>query len=296
MTGVRGWAKLAADARQKADRLPFGQREAGLEEIAKGLTGAKWSTQTLRRALAALEATERLQAEAGIAATELQTYPLAAVEYATRLFRRDPEQAKKDIARLLRGEITVAQLKRLDEELRPLDREIGRGLKARFRKSMEASILKAIEEKTHARLTANPLISDVRKGLREGGQDPLTIPDFISGGLAPNVTIPLYGAIDHRRHGALIVGPYGDINAYRSQSFDWVAKGKALLAVFRRVILVLPEDCPADPFVYWRAMLRADDDDLMLLKISSRTRADFLEDPLVRRRLGERSSDRDRSS
>lgn len=216
--------------------------------------------------------------------------------YATRLFRRDPEQAKKDIAKLLMGEITVAQLKRLDEELRPLDREIGRGLKARFRKSMEASILKAIEEKTQACLSANPLISEVRKGLREGGLDPLTIPDFISAGLAPNETIPLYGAIDNRRHAALIVGPYGDTNAYRSQSFDWVAKGKALLAVFRRVILVLPEDFPAEPFAYWRAMLRADGDDLMLLKISSRSRAEFVEDPSGRRRSSERSSDRDRPS
>jgi len=296
MSGARGWAKLAADARQKANRLPFGQREAGLAEIAKGLSGVRWSTQTLRRALAALEVTERLQAEAGIAAADLQAYPLAAVEYAARLFRRDPEQAKKDISRLLAGEITVAQLKRLDAELRPLDREIGRGLKARFRKSMEEFILKTIEEKIHVRLTANPLISDVRKGLREGGQDPLTIPDFISGVQDSYETIPLYGAIDHPRHAVLVVGPYGDTAAYRSQSFDWVAKGKALLAVFRRVILVLPEDCPAEPFKYWRAMLRADDDDLMLLKISSGGRSDFLEDPLVRRRLRERSSDRNQSS
>jgi hypothetical protein len=287
MTEVRGWAKLASDARQKADRLPFGQREAGLEEIAKGLSGVKWSTQTLRRALAALEATERLQAEAGIVAADLQAYPLAAVEYATRLFRRDPEQAKKDIAKLLKGEITVAQLKRLDAELRPLDREIGRGLKARFRKSMEAFILNAIEEKTHVRLTANSLISDVRKGLREGGQDPLTIPDFLSGGLDPSSAIPPYGPIEDVRHAALIVGPYGDPAAYQSQAFDWVAKAKALLAVFRRTILVLPEDCPVKPYQYWRAVLRAQDYDLMLLKISANGRGEFLEDPFA----GRRSSD-----
>jgi hypothetical protein len=287
MTEVRGWAKLASDARQKADRLPFGQREAGLEEIAKGLSGVKWSTQTLRRALAALEATERLQAEAGIAAAGLQAYPLAAVEYATRLFRRDPEQAKTEIARLLKGEITVAQLKRLDAELRPLDREIGRGLKARFRKSMAELIVRAVEEKTHSRVIANPLISEVRKGLREGGEDPLTIPDFISGGLDPSSTIPLWGEVDHLRHAAFIVGPYGDTDAYRTQSFDWVAKAKALLAVFRRTILVLPEDCPEEPYRYWRTMLRAHEDDLMLLKLSSGGQAAFLEDPFVRRRLSD---------
>lgn len=282
MTEVRGWAQLAADARQKADRLPFGQREAGLEEIAKNLAGVKWSTQTLRRALAALEASERLQAEAGFSAADLQAYPLAAVEYAARLFRRDPEQAKREIARLLKGEITVAQLKRLDAELRPLDREIGKGLKARFRKSMEAFILDAIEQKTHVRLVPNPLISDVRKGLREGGQDPLTIPDFLSGGLDPSTAIPPYGPFEHVRHAAFIVGPYGDPTAYRSQAFDWVAKAKALLAVFRRMILVLPEDCPVEPYQFWRAMLRAQDYDLMLLKISANGRGEFLEDPLGR--------------
>ena len=95
MTEARGWAKWAADARQKADRLPFGQRESGLEEIARGLAGVRWSTQTLRRALAALEATERLQAEAGIAAADLQAYPLAAVEYATRFSGAIQSRPKK---------------------------------------------------------------------------------------------------------------------------------------------------------------------------------------------------------
>ncbi|MEY9463864.1 hypothetical protein [Bradyrhizobium ottawaense] len=282
MKEVRDWAKVAAEARRDADRLPFGQRETGLEEIAKRLSGVQWSTQTLRRALAALEASERLQAETGIAAADLQAYPLAAVEYASRLFRRDPEAAKIAIGGLLKGEITVAQLKRLDAELHPLDREIGRGLKARFRKSREKVILNAIEEKTGARLIANPLTTLVRKGVREGGEDPLRIPDFLSGNLDP---IPLYGSVEYRRTVALIVGPYGDPSIYQSQAFDWVAKAKALLAVFRFTILVLPEDCPVKPYQYWRAMLRARDDDLMLLKISADSRGEFLEDPHAGREL-----------
>jgi hypothetical protein len=282
MGELRGWAKRAAEARQRVDRLAFGQRESGLEAVAKGLSGVKWSTQTLRRALAAMAVTERLEAEAGIAAASLQAYPLAAVEYAARLYRRDPEQAKIEIARLLQGEITVAQLKRLDAELRPLDREIGRGLKARFRKSMADFIIEAIEQKTRSRLFANPLTSYVRKGLREGGQDPLIIPDFISG-LDRNTTIPLYGPVERLRHAAFIVGPYSDTAAYRAQSFDWVAKAVALLAVFRRTILVLPEVCPEEPYRYWRAMLRTHEDDLLLLKILAGGRAGFLEDPFAGR-------------
>ena len=143
--------------------------------------------------------------------------------------------------------------------------------------------MNAIEEKTHTRLTANPLISEVRKGVREGGQDPLTIPDFLSGRLDPSSAILPYGPIEGVRHAALIVGPYGDPTAYQSQAFDWVAKAKALLAVFRRTILVLPEDCPVKPYQYWRAMLRAQDYDLMLLKVSANGRGEFLEDPYAGR-------------
>ena len=284
MEGVRGWARVAAEARQKADSLAFGQRESGLEEVAKGLTSVRWTTQTLRRALAALVVTERLEKEAGISAASLQAYPLAAVEYAARLYRHDPERAKIEIARLLKSEITVAQLKRLNDDPRPLDREIGRGLKARFRITMADVIIEAVERKTGRRLFANPLASEVRKGSREGGEDPLTIPDFISGSLGPDTTIPLYGAFDKVHHAALVVGPYNDTAVYRARSFDWVAKAIALLAVFRRLILVLPEDCSEKPYVYWRAMLRAREDDLLLLKILAGGRADFLEDPFPRRR------------
>lgn len=100
--------------------------------------------------------------------------------------------------------------------------------------------------------------------------------------MARNSTIPLYDPIDDVRDAALIVGPYGHAGAYQSQAFDWVAKAKALLAVFRRTTLVLPEDCPVKPYQHWRAMLRAQDRDLMLLKISGDGRGEFLEDPLTR--------------
>jgi hypothetical protein len=44
--------------------------------------------------------------------------------------------------------------------------------RARFRKSMAEPIVRAVEERTRHRVIAIPLISDVRKGLREGGIDP----------------------------------------------------------------------------------------------------------------------------
>jgi hypothetical protein len=284
MGELRGWAKLAAEARQQADRLPFGQRESGLLEVAKGLGEAKWSTQTLRRALAALAVTERLEAEAGIAAASLQAFPLAAVEYAARLYRRDPEKAKTEIGRLIKGEITVAQLKRLNEELRPLDREIGTGLKARFRKSMADVIVAAVEKKLGDRLYANRRTSEIRQGLREHVEDPLAIPDFVSGDQDPKTTIPPYGEFDPVRLAVLIVGPYSDVTLYQTRSFDWAARAKALLIVYRRVILVLPENCDPQPFMYWRAVLRALDRELMLLRISADRRAEFLEDPFSGRR------------
>jgi hypothetical protein len=283
MGELRGWAKMAAEARQQAERLPFGQREAGLLEVAKGL-GAKWSSQTLRRALSALTVTERFEAEAGIAAASLQTFPLAAVEYAARLYRRDPEKAKIEIGRLIKGEITVAQLKRLDEEVRPLDREIGAGLKARFRKSMADVIMAAVEKKFQRPpyLYTNRRTSEIRQGLREHVQDPLAIPDFVSQDQHSKSIVPPYGEFDKVRLAVLIVGPYGDVSLYQTRSFDWVARAKALLVVYHHVILVLPENCDPQPFKRWRAVLRARDRDLMLLEISADgdRGAEFLEDPL----------------
>ena len=41
---------------------------------------------------AALAATERLESQAAIPAVELQRFPLAAVEYADRLYRRDQQR------------------------------------------------------------------------------------------------------------------------------------------------------------------------------------------------------------
>jgi hypothetical protein len=126
----------------------------------------------------------------------------------------------------------------------------------------------------------NQRTSEIRQGLREHVEDPLAIPDFVSGDQGPKTSIPPYGEFEPVRLAVLIVGPYGDASLYRTRSFDWAARARALLTVYRRAILVLPENCDPEPFIYWRAVLRVGDGDLMLLKISADRRAEFLEDRL----------------
>src|ERR1700736_6659738 len=102
---TRHWAQVALKARERASRLDFGARDKGLQAIADELqTG--WTAQTLRRALSAIAASEKLEAEARIPAESLLRFPLAAVEYAARLYRRDPKAATGAITSLINGEIT----------------------------------------------------------------------------------------------------------------------------------------------------------------------------------------------
>jgi hypothetical protein len=274
---VRSWAKTAAQARSRAPLLKYGATDDGLRQVA-GELGVKWSAQTMRRAMSALAATDRLESEAAIPAVELQRFPLAAVEYADRLYRRDPAKGKEEILKLIEGKITVAQLKRLEEKGHDPDREAGKSLKTRFRKSVQPVIEAAISKALSDHVMPNERTSEIKRGLRKNVEDPLAIADFVSTDQGPDTSIPPYGAFELVRLAAMMVGPYTDKSNYRTRSFDWAAKARALLEVYGRVILVLPPDCPPAPFLYWRAMFRLSDHSLLLLKLLPGGKSEFLED------------------
>jgi hypothetical protein len=274
---VRSWAKTAARARSRAPLLKYGTTDDGLRQVA-GELGVKWSAQTMRRAMSALAATDRLESEAAIPAAELQRFPLAAVEYADRLYRRDPAKGKEEISKLIEGKITVAELKRLEATGHAPDREAGKSLKTRFRKSVQPVIEAAISKALSDHVMPNERTSEIKKGLRKNVEDPLAIADFVSTDQGPDTSIPPYGSFELVRLGVLMVGPYSDKSNYRTRSFDWAAKARALLEVYRRVILVLPPDCPPEPFIYWRAMFRQPDNSLLLLKLLPGGKSEFLED------------------
>jgi hypothetical protein len=280
---VRNWATIALQARERASQLKFGATDDGLRQVGSKL-GVNWSAQTMRRALSALTATERLEAEADIPAAALQQFPVAAVEYAARLYRRDPEKGKDEISKLIAGQTTVAELKRSEAEGHAPDRETGRGLKTRFRKSVQSAIEAAISKKLKDRVRLNERTSEIKKKLREHVEDPLAIADFVSTDQGPDTSIPPYGPFEQVRAAVLMVGPYSDKSSYRTRSFDWAARAIALLVAYRRVIVVLPNDCPAEPFMYWRATLRLSDNSLLLLKLLPDGKCEFLEDDFSGRR------------
>jgi hypothetical protein len=280
---VRSWAKVAARARSRAPLLKYGTTDDGLRQVA-GELGVKWSAHTMRRAMSALAATERLESEAAIPAVELQRFPMAAVEYADRLYRRDPAKGKAEISKLIGGEITVAALKRQEEEGHAPDREAGKSLKTRFRRSVQPAIEAAISKALSDHVMPNARTSEIKKGLRKNVEDPLAIADFVSTDQKPEISIPPYGPFTRVRLAAMMVGPYTDKSNYRTRSFDWAAKARALLEVYGRVILVLPPDCPAEPFIFWRAMFRQPDNSLLLLKLLAGGKSEFLDDHFSGRR------------
>jgi hypothetical protein len=265
---TRHWAQVALKARERASRLGFGARDKGLQTIADDLeTG--WTAQTLRRALSAIAASEKIEAEAGIPAESLLRFPLAAVEYAARLYRRDPKVAISSITELINGEITVAQLKTKEEGGDVPGREAGKALETRYRKAMERVICQTIESTLQVSVGPNK---------SRFAEDPLTLADFVSADQDEMSWIPRYGQFDPKRLAIVIIGPYNDEVLYRNRAFDWTARAYALLVAYRQVVLVLPDKCPTEPFIHWRAMLRLSDDSLLLLKLDAEGRHEFLQD------------------
>jgi hypothetical protein len=95
----------------------------------------------------------------------------------------------------------------------------------------------------------------------------VAIADFVSTGQNSEILIPPCGTFTPVRLAVMVVGPYNDKSSYRTRSFDWAAKARALLEVYGQVILVLPPDFPTEPFSFWRAMFRQPDHSLLLLKL-----------------------------
>jgi hypothetical protein len=264
---IRHWAQVALKARKRASQLDFGAREKGLQGLAEELqTG--WTAQTLRRALSAIAASEKLEAEARLPAESLLRFPLAAVEYAARLYRRDPKTATGTISSLINGEITVAELKSVEAGINVPGREAGKALETRYRTAMKEAIRETIK---------STLDVSVRPNKNKSAEDPLRLADFVSGDQDEKSWTPQHGQLDRRRLAVLIVGPYSDEALYRSRAFDWTAKAYALLVVYRQVALVLPENCPAQPYVRWRAMLRLSGQSLLLMQLNSNGRHEFLQ-------------------
>jgi hypothetical protein len=235
----RIWFTTATGLRAAVARLPHGKREEGLKRIA---AQNGWSAQTLRRAMTALAFLDRLESETKIRAKNLARFPVAAIEYAARIYRRNPDDAQFMLKELVAGRINVAQLKEHEEQTRdqsPI--RSGKSLEFVFRQEAAPAIARIVGEELK-QLDVNAFF------------DPRSFIDFIS-------------ASHDWRTAVLIVGPYQDPALYGKRAFDWIAKANALLPLFERVFLILPSNADVGHFTGWVHSLRISDDRLRLAQL-----------------------------
>jgi hypothetical protein len=245
---IRPWVIDARRIQSEVNALPHGKVEHGLQQIASRVN---LNTQTVRRIVAALDFLDRLKLQHKQLASNLQSYPVAAVEYLARWHKRDQRAALKAAENLVTGEITVKQLGDAEKEARKgAFSGSGKSLEVDYRRSVKASIERLVQSSFGGDLTLIPT--------RRSVEEPSSIPDFAF----------------EDRHGTLvaavlIVGPYSDKTIYGRRAFDWTAKATALLHVFRYVFLVVPGDADVDVFWRWHTRLKLDERRLRIHHIRS---------------------------
>ena len=233
--------------REQVAKLHHGNREVGLRKIA----GENRNSQTLRRAISALEFLERLSKEANYSsASKLEMYPVAAVEYLSRWYKRDAPGALQAADKLLRGDYDVKGLGEAESRSRKnIFEGAGKALETDYRTKVSKRIADIVRSEVGASL-------ELFKASLHG--DPAGIPDFTykdSKGVL--------------MAGVLIVGPYRDEDLYRRRAFDWVSKAYTLLKIFRLVFLVLPNNASRQHFDRLANQLNIDDRLLRIIKINS---------------------------
>jgi len=209
------WAKLAIAARPRLEGLRFGNREAGLKEVAAGF-GV--NPQTLRRALAALKFVESLDGEKFLKGLALRATPVAAIEHIARWHAYDRAAALRAARRLSAGDYTVAALGAAERAARAAARPapIGRSILHRCRLRVGPVLKRQFSGFEFDRRSGRP------------SQEPSVDFRFRPPGAA-RWTIA-----------AIILGPYRDARLYEIRLGDWIVRALGLSAIYERVILVVP--------------------------------------------------------
>ena len=233
--------------REQVAKLHHGNREVGLRKIA----GENRNSQTLRRAISALEFLERLSKEAKYSsASKLEMYPVAAVEYLSRWYKRDAPGALQAADKLLRGDYDVKGLGEAESRSRKnIFEGAGKALETDYR----SRVTKRIADIVHSEV--DPSLELFKSSLLG---DPAGIPDFAYRNSKGTLMA-----------GVLIVGPYRDPDLYRRRAFDWVSKAYTLLKIFKLVFLVLPDNASRQDFERLASQLDIDDRLLRIIKINS---------------------------
>jgi hypothetical protein len=244
---VRPWILEARVMRDQVAKLQHGDRELGLQKI----TGKNRNPQTLRRAISALEFLERLSKEARYSsASKLEMYPVAAIEYLSRWYKRDSRGALRAADKLLSGEYDVKKLAAKERSSRKnVFDGAGKALETDYRFRVSKRIFEIVSAEAGPSLE---LFSSNDLG------DPVAIPDFAFRNKNGKLVV-----------GALIVGPYRDKDLYRRRAFEWISKAHMLLNIFQFILLVLPENANVDHFRMLMHSLHIDGSRLRVTKIHS---------------------------
>lgn len=222
MEEIRPWVAEARLARDKIAQVPRGKRDEELRQIAKPRNG-----QTLRRAIAAVDFLDRLKGETEFPAGRLEAFPVAAIEYLLRWYKRDPSGALQAAEKLLRGEYTTHGLGKAEKETRTeVFAATGKALEADYRRSITDIVKNIASRHTFRTITLatdadlEPLGWHIKRAI-----------DF--------------AFLDENKRllvAFVVVGPYRDIDLYHRRCFDWVARAHALLNLIETVYLVIPDN------------------------------------------------------
>ncbi|MBI2714341.1 MAG: hypothetical protein HYX37_07790 [Rhizobiales bacterium] len=233
--------------RDQVAKLQHGNRELGLQKI----TGKNRNPQTLRRAISALEFLERLSKEARYSsALKLEAYPVAAIEYLSRWYKRDASGALRAADKLLRGDYDVKSLQTAESNSRKnIFEGAGKALETDYRLKVSEKIAEIV------RTAAGPSLESFKSN--ELG-DPAAIPDFAYRNAQGIFVV-----------GVLICGPYRDPDLYRRRAFEWVSKAYTLLNLFELIFLVLPDNANLHLFKNLVRQLNIGEHRLRIVKINS---------------------------
>jgi hypothetical protein len=233
------WHEYGREAARKLAETPYGEREWALNQYARSLGPKAPNIHTLRRAVSALTALERLKSlDDSFPQHELlETAPLAVVEIAARWVREDMPTARERLAEWARDSRSVDWLtQKFKDRKKPASDKRGRTMKEGYRTAARIAVLEAVESYF------------LRVGVATSRHD-------------LNVVLP-YEPEEHRvldadlttyrlenpreRIGVVIVGPYQNPRFYEDRVRDWVARAFALAWIYDQIFLVLPPGAPVD--------------------------------------------------
>lgn len=244
---TRPWVNEARSAREMVARTPRGEREKALQKFA-----SPRNAQTLRRAVAAVEFLEKLSDETHFPAERLEAFPVAAIEYLSRWYKRDASGALKAGEKLLDGGYTAKTLG--DAERSSRTKVFGGSGKA-----LEADYRRSISEKVkNAARSLGSIIPPKPTPFKAYGKEIKRSVDFafLDANKRPLVAF-------------IIVGPYHDKNMYVRRAFDWISRANTLLNIFKFIYLIVPENGNISVLTRLRRRLNINPEHLRIKKLHS---------------------------